>query len=109
MLTVKLAGRGSDAAARARVLAAWTLLEELAQAHTRRLARTLDDYANADDYSVAPANPAAGCRLERASKSPSALEAEGVHRAGAGVHDHALRLQVEIERLERELPAELLP
>ena len=54
MLTLKLAGRGSDAAARARLLAAWTLLEELAQAHTRRLARTLDDYANADDYGVAP-------------------------------------------------------
>jgi hypothetical protein len=54
MLTVKLSGRGSDSAARARVLASWTLLEELAQAHTRRLARTLDDYANADDYSVAP-------------------------------------------------------
>ena len=53
MLTVKLAARGSDPAARARTLAAWTLLEELAQAHTRRLARTLDDYANADDYSVA--------------------------------------------------------
>jgi hypothetical protein len=54
VLTVKLSGRGSDPAARARVLASWTLLEELAQAHTRRLARTLDDYANADDYGVAP-------------------------------------------------------
>jgi tetratricopeptide (TPR) repeat protein len=43
VLTVKLSGRGSDSAARARVLASWTLLEELAQAHTRRLARTLDD------------------------------------------------------------------
>jgi allantoate deiminase len=40
VLTVKLSGRGSDSAARARVLASWTLLEELAQAHTRRLART---------------------------------------------------------------------
>ena len=54
MLTLKIAGRGRDAAARARLLAAWTLLEELARAHTRRLARTLDDYANADDYGVAP-------------------------------------------------------
>ena len=54
VLTVKLSGRGSDPAARARMLTSWTLLEELAQAHTRRLARTLDDYANADDYSVAP-------------------------------------------------------
>lgn len=60
LLTVKLAGRGSDSIARARVLSAWTLLEELAQAHTRRLARTLDDYANADDYSVARAGSAAG-------------------------------------------------
>src|SRR4051794_34012076 len=60
ILAVKLAGRGCDAAARNRVLAAWTLLEELAQAHTRRLARTLDDYANADDYSVAHAGSAAG-------------------------------------------------
>ena len=34
------------------MLASWTFLEELAEAHTRRLARTLDDYANADDYSV---------------------------------------------------------
>lgn len=54
MLTLKLTGRGSDAAARGRLLTAWTLLEELAQAHTRRLARMLDDYATADAYSVAP-------------------------------------------------------
>lgn len=54
VLTVKLAGRGSDDEARRRTLSAWTLLEELAQAHTRRLARMLDDYANADAYSVAP-------------------------------------------------------
>jgi len=53
-VTLELAGRGSDPAARARTLSSWTLLEELAQAHTRRLARTLDDYANADDYSFAP-------------------------------------------------------
>jgi hypothetical protein len=56
-VTLELAGRGSDAAARARTLSSWTLLEELAQAHTRRLARTLDDYANADDYSFAPPLP----------------------------------------------------
>lgn len=55
VLTVRLAGRGSSPAARARMLSSWTLLEELAQAHTRRLARTLDDYADADAYSAAPA------------------------------------------------------
>ena len=60
MLTVKLAGRGSTTVTRGRLLAAWTLLEELAQAHTRPLARALDDYANADDYSVALAGSAAG-------------------------------------------------
>jgi hypothetical protein len=52
MLTVRLGGRGSNAAARSRMLASWTLLEELADGHTRRLARTLDDYANADEYDV---------------------------------------------------------
>jgi hypothetical protein len=54
MLTLRLAGRGSNTAARAGMLAGWTLIEEMAQAHIRRLARTLDDYANADDFSVAP-------------------------------------------------------
>jgi hypothetical protein len=56
-LTVRLAGRGSDAPARGRLLSSWTLLEELAQGHARRLARMLDDYANADDYEyqLAPA------------------------------------------------------
>ena len=56
-VTLELAGRGSDPAARSRTLSSWTLLEELAQAHTRRLARMLDDYANADDYSFAPPLP----------------------------------------------------
>jgi hypothetical protein len=55
VLTVKLGGRASNEDAARRLLRSWTLVEELAQAHTRRLARTLDDYANADDYSVAPA------------------------------------------------------
>jgi hypothetical protein len=50
VLNVKLAGRGSDAAARARVLSSWMLLEELAENHTRRLARTVDEFVNADDY-----------------------------------------------------------
>jgi hypothetical protein len=56
-LTLELAGRGSDEAARARTLSSWMLLEELAEAHTHRLARTLDDYANADDYGFAPPLP----------------------------------------------------
>ena len=55
VLTVKLSARGSNEETAGRVLRSWTLVEELVQAHTRRLARTLDDYANADDYSVAPA------------------------------------------------------
>jgi hypothetical protein len=55
VLTVKLGARGSNEETARRLLRSWTLVEELAQAHTRRLARTLDDYANADDYSVAPA------------------------------------------------------
>ena len=49
-LTVRLAGRGSGGGARGRLLSSWTLLEELARDHARGLARTLDDYANADDY-----------------------------------------------------------
>jgi hypothetical protein len=49
VLTVKLSGRGSDPAARMRVLSSWTLLEELAERHTQRIARTVDDYVNADD------------------------------------------------------------
>ena len=57
VLALKLSGRGSEPAARSRTLSNWTLLEELAQAHTRRLARLLDDYANSDSYSVAPAAP----------------------------------------------------
>jgi hypothetical protein len=54
VLTVKLGGRGSDPDSRARVLSSWLLLEELAENHARRLARTLDDYANADDYEHEP-------------------------------------------------------
>jgi hypothetical protein len=49
VLGVRLAGRGSDAAARNRVLSSWLLLEELAESHTRRLARTLDGYVNGDE------------------------------------------------------------
>jgi len=49
VLSLRLGGRGSNAAARAKMLSSWTLLEELADAHTRRLARTLDDYVNGDE------------------------------------------------------------
>jgi hypothetical protein len=44
VLTVKLAGSGSDESARVRVLRSWLLVEELARSHARRLARMLDDY-----------------------------------------------------------------
>jgi hypothetical protein len=49
-VTLELAGRGSDTDARGRVLSSWPLLEELAEAHARRLARALDDYADEDGY-----------------------------------------------------------
>lgn len=49
-LTLKFAARGSDAAARSRVLASWTLLEELAQSHARSLAHTVEEYANEDEF-----------------------------------------------------------
>jgi hypothetical protein len=52
VLSVRLGGRGSNPAARAKMLSSWTLLEELADGHTRRLARTLDDYVNEDEYEV---------------------------------------------------------
>ena len=53
VLSVRLGGRGSNGAARAKMLSSWTLLEELADGHTRRLARTLDDYVNGDyEYEV---------------------------------------------------------
>ena len=55
-LTLKLAGRGSDPEARSRVLSSWPLLEELAEGHTRRLARALNDYAS-DDYAYEFARP----------------------------------------------------
>jgi hypothetical protein len=53
-LTLRLAGRGNNVDARGRVLSSWPLLEELAEGHTRRLARALDDYAHEDEYDVAP-------------------------------------------------------
>jgi hypothetical protein len=53
-LSVRLEGRGSDANARARMLASWTFLEELAESHTHRLARTVDDFVNAEEYEEQP-------------------------------------------------------
>jgi hypothetical protein len=43
-LTARLSGRGSNDAARRRLLASWTLLEELAERQTQRLARAIADY-----------------------------------------------------------------
>ncbi len=54
VLTARLAARGSDAAARRRVLRSWSLVEELAAGHARRLARTLEDY-DVDDSALAAA------------------------------------------------------
>jgi len=48
-LTARLSGRGSDAGARRRVLASWTLLEELAERQTQRLARAIDDHVDTDE------------------------------------------------------------
>ena len=45
VLTTRFGGRGSDAESRRRVLASWMLVEELARSHARRLARTIEDYA----------------------------------------------------------------
>jgi hypothetical protein len=50
VLSMKLEGRGSDTKARARMLSSWTFLEELAENHAQRLARTLDDFVNADEF-----------------------------------------------------------
>jgi hypothetical protein len=49
VVTLKLAGRGSDTDARGRVLSSWPLLEELAEGHTRRLARALEDYSDENE------------------------------------------------------------
>ena len=50
VLSVKLEGRGSDTKARSRMLSSWTFLEELAENHAQRLARTLDDFVDADEF-----------------------------------------------------------
>ena len=45
------------------LLSSWTLLEELAESHTRRLARTVDDYVNAAEYDAGEEQPATRPRL----------------------------------------------
>jgi hypothetical protein len=62
VLNVRVDGRGSDTDARTRLLKSWTFLEELAESHAQRLARTLDDFVNAgenDEYrsEQTPARP----------------------------------------------------
>jgi hypothetical protein len=47
-LTVAVSGRGDGEGARARLLGAWGLVEELAAGHAGRLARMLEDYAEED-------------------------------------------------------------
>jgi hypothetical protein len=44
VLVVKLAARGSDEAARMRLLRSWQLFEQLAESHAAGLARMIDDY-----------------------------------------------------------------
>ncbi len=55
VLSVKAGGRGSDPDARARVLRAWLLVEELSRSHAGRLARMVEDYAEEDEPAVATA------------------------------------------------------
>ena len=53
-LTLEVGGRGSDPDARARVLRAWLLVEELSRGHVGRLARMVEDCAEEEPV-VAPA------------------------------------------------------
>ena len=59
-LTLKVSARASDAAARARVLRAWLLVEELARGLAARLARMLEDYPAEDEYGEVPLLRAVG-------------------------------------------------
>ena len=63
VLSVKLEGRGSDTKARSRMLSSWTFLEELAESHAQRLARTVDDFVNAKEDDAYEERPAARPRL----------------------------------------------
>ena len=62
-LSLRLEGRGSDMNARSRMLSSWTFLEELAESHTRRLARTVDDLVSAAEYDAGEEQPATRPRL----------------------------------------------
>jgi len=63
VLGVRLEGRGSDTKARSRMLSSWTFLEELAESHAQRLARTVDDFVNAKEDDAYEEQPAARLRL----------------------------------------------
>jgi len=63
VLSVRLEGRGSDTKARSRMLSSWTFLEELAESHAQRLARTVDDFVNAKEDDAYEEQPAARPRL----------------------------------------------
>jgi len=63
VLSVRLEGRGSDTKARSRMLSSWTFLEELAESHAQRLARTVDDFVNAREDDAYEEQPAARPRL----------------------------------------------
>src|SRR3954453_4824698 len=52
------------------------------------------------------AAPSARCRARAAAERPSLLQPEGIERAGARGDEHALRLEVRVERLEAQLAAE---
>jgi hypothetical protein len=57
MLSLQVAGRGSDPDARVRVLRAWLLVEELSKGHAARLAQMVEDY-DEGDYEEPVAAPA---------------------------------------------------
>ena len=63
VLSVRLEGRASDTKARSRMLSSWTFLEELAESHAQRLARTVDDFVNAKENDAYEEQPAARPRL----------------------------------------------
>jgi hypothetical protein len=57
MLSLQVAGRGSDPDARLRVLRAWLLVEELSRVHAGRLAQMVEDF-DEEDYAEPAAAPA---------------------------------------------------
>jgi hypothetical protein len=63
MLSLQVGARGSDADARARVLRAWLLVEELTKSHGGRLARMIGDYEEEPAAAPAPRLVAVGMGL----------------------------------------------